>query len=330
MRTLAPTIAPPTPLAWAFDPVEGVARWPGDRRLAALVSGVGGRWSRWSLLAAPAYSETISSPNAHALTTLRRALDTPPTARGEGFPPLAPGRVVTLSYELGRAFEASSMTRPGVAPLAEVHECPGAAVYDHAQRRWWLVGDPAHVPDLAAEAPATHTASVGTFVSASGRGGYTDAVRTALAYIGAGDVYQVNLAHRLRASFQGTARSLFAQAARAMAPWYGAYVESAVGGAALSFSPELFLSYDNASRRVVTRPIKGTRAANAPPDELRASVKDQAELAMIVDLMRNDLGRVCAFGSAACAATSPRTCATPTAPAPPSRSATARGGGSGA
>ncbi|MEM1213940.1 MAG: anthranilate synthase component I family protein, partial [Planctomycetota bacterium] len=64
----------------------------------------------------------------------------------------------------------------------------------------------------------------------------------------------------------------------------------------ISASPELFLEL-NADRRVTTRPIKGTRPAQTPTEQLRDSLKDQAELNMIVDLLRNDLGRVARFGS---------------------------------
>ncbi|HRQ72785.1 MAG TPA: chorismate-binding protein [Phycisphaerales bacterium] len=116
----------------------------------------------------------------------------------------------------------------------------------------------------------------------------------------AGDAYQVNLAHVLRGRFTGSTRDLYAALAAAARPEHGAYVESAPGPtrwAVLSLSPELFLSFDPATRRVVTRPMKGTRPAHADPDELMHAPKDRAELAMIVDLMRNDLGRVCDFGS---------------------------------
>jgi para-aminobenzoate synthetase component 1 len=65
----------------------------------------------------------------------------------------------------------------------------------------------------------------------------------------------------------------------------------------VSLSPELLLDVDAAARRVVTRPIKGTRPSAATAQELLDSAKDTAELNMIVDLMRNDLGRVCAYGS---------------------------------
>ncbi|MEO1484082.1 MAG: chorismate-binding protein, partial [Myxococcota bacterium] len=61
----------------------------------------------------------------------------------------------------------------------------------------------------------------------------------------------------------------------------------------MSASPELFLSYDPSTRTLRTRPMKGTRPASADPQELEDAEKDRAELAMIVDLMRNDLTRVC-------------------------------------
>ncbi|MEC9373458.1 MAG: anthranilate synthase component I family protein, partial [Planctomycetota bacterium] len=130
---------------------------------------------------------------------------------------------------------------------------------------------------------------------------YEAAVRRVLEYIRAGDVFQVNLAHRLTASFDGSARECFACLLDAMGPWCAAYVESpSHGRAAISLSPELFLQYDPRDRRVATRPIKGTRPldeSNRAIRDLLASAKDQAELVMIVDLMRNDLGRVCDFGT---------------------------------
>lgn len=115
-------------------------------------------------------------------------------------------------------------------------------------------------------------------------------------YIRAGDVYQVNLAHRMECGFEGSPRGLFAALLRAARPWHGAYFESDAYTIA-SASPELFLELD-AERRVVTRPMKGTRPTSGESHrDLLESPKDQAELAMIVDLMRNDLGRVCAPGS---------------------------------
>ncbi len=131
---------------------------------------------------------------------------------------------------------------------------------------------------------------------------YVKAVVGIQELIAAGELYQANLTHRLAASFGGDAWRLFeALRARSPAPFaaFVALPELTIVGS----SPERFLRID-ADGGVETRPIKGTRprGANDAEDaqlfeELRSSEKERAENAMIVDLMRNDLGRVCAPGS---------------------------------
>jgi anthranilate/para-aminobenzoate synthase component I len=130
---------------------------------------------------------------------------------------------------------------------------------------------------------------------------YLAAVARAIEYIGAGDVFQVNLSQRFSVPQREHPAALYARLRRQSPAWYGAclcYDDFAI----LSNSPELFLRVEppdtEGKRRVVTRPIKGTRPRQPGMDaELRDSVKDQAELNMIVDLERNDLGRVCEIGS---------------------------------
>jgi para-aminobenzoate synthetase component I len=119
--------------------------------------------------------------------------------------------------------------------------------------------------------------------------------------------FQANLTQRFTAPFSGSTRELARRAFAHSQPRYGGYLELPSGRCIVSMSPELFLEVDGKSRAVVTRPIKGTRSATGPhaAEELRHSIKDRAELNMIVDLMRNDLGRVCDFGSIA--VTEPRT-----------------------
>jgi para-aminobenzoate synthetase component 1 len=122
-------------------------------------------------------------------------------------------------------------------------------------------------------------------------------------YIAAGDVYQVNLAQRFQATFTGSPLALYRRLrARNPAP-FGAYLDYD-GMAIASLSPERFLRIDAASRLVEARPIKGTRPRGATPAkddelarELQTSAKDLAENVMIVDLLRNDLGKVCRTGS---------------------------------
>jgi para-aminobenzoate synthetase/4-amino-4-deoxychorismate lyase len=84
-------------------------------------------------------------------------------------------------------------------------------------------------------------------------------------------------------------------ALQAATPRYGAYLETPTH-ALVGMSPELFLDVDRRAGTAVTRPIKGTRAFHEDPAELMASAKEAAELHMIVDLMRNDLGRIAVAG----------------------------------
>lgn len=134
------------------------------------------------------------------------------------------------------------------------------------------------------------------------RATYGRLVERAQEYIRAGDIYQVNLTRRFSlpagdADPRGLFRHLWAVSEAPLS----AFVEIP-GGALCSASPELFLAIDG--RQVTTRPIKGTRPRDRDPlrdrlnaYELTASPKEQAELVMITDLERNDLGRVCEFGS---------------------------------
>jgi para-aminobenzoate synthetase / 4-amino-4-deoxychorismate lyase len=139
---------------------------------------------------------------------------------------------------------------------------------------------------------------VGEFGGAD-RSAHLSAVEQAVELIRAGEIYQVNVCTRLSASFTGSSAGLFADAVEALRPAYGAFVDD--GSRALaSFSPELFLR--RRGRDVRTSPIKGTAPRRGDDgadgaDVLLRSAKDAAENVMIVDLMRNDLGRVCEIGS---------------------------------
>jgi para-aminobenzoate synthetase/4-amino-4-deoxychorismate lyase len=129
--------------------------------------------------------------------------------------------------------------------------------------------------------------------------GHARAVAAARERIVAGDLYQANIAIRLHATLTGAPVDLFARATAALSPDRAAYLEGDWGAVA-SLSPELFL--ERHGDVVRSRPIKGTRrrvpetAAQARA-ELAASEKDHAENVMIVDLVRNDLGRIAEIGS---------------------------------
>ncbi len=123
---------------------------------------------------------------------------------------------------------------------------------------------------------------------------HLEAVERAVEMIRAGELYQVNVCTRLAAPFDGSAVNLFASAAARLRPAYGAFIDTGAYAVA-SLSPELFLR--RRADEVTTSPIKGTVPRSQPPETLRRSAKDAAENVMIVDLMRNDLGRIARTGS---------------------------------
>ncbi|HUS36430.1 MAG TPA: aminodeoxychorismate synthase component I [Verrucomicrobiae bacterium] len=141
----------------------------------------------------------------------------------------------------------------------------------------------------------------GDTVSNMSREQYEAAVAKAIRYIRQGDIYQVNLAHRLTARFEGSPWAFYQQLRESSPAPFAAYLDGGDFQLASS-SPERFLRLCGA--HIQTRPIKGTRPRDADPTrdaqltyELQTSAKEMSELVMITDLLRNDLGRVCEFGS---------------------------------
>ncbi len=133
------------------------------------------------------------------------------------------------------------------------------------------------------------------------RDGYLAAIARAKRYISAGDIYQVNLSQRFHARLDVPPFEIYRRLRAATPAPYAAFLQFG-GRAVISASPEHFMELRG--RNLRTRPIKGTRRRGGDPDEderlrqeLYASPKDDAELAMIVDLERNDLGRVCDYGT---------------------------------
>jgi para-aminobenzoate synthetase component 1 len=138
-------------------------------------------------------------------------------------------------------------------------------------------------------------------VSNLSRVAFIDRVRQAQQYIRAGDIYQVNLSHRLTAVTDMGGWPFFRRLCDASPAPFAAYLDCG-DFQVCSSSPELFLRLSGLE--IQTRPIKGTRPRSADSNrdaqltyELQTSPKEMAELVMITDLLRNDLGRVCQYGS---------------------------------
>ncbi len=192
-----------------------------------------------------------------------------------------------LAYEAAPAFDPALKTR---APY------PGLPLV------WFgLFEEPTLVEMLPfAKTPSADTLSWEPSLAEMDYAAAIDAIKAAIAR---GDTYQVNYTYRLRAHFADDARGLFAQLAQAQETPYLAYLDTG-RFAICSASPELFFRLDGAA--LLARPMKGTMARGLTCaqdrdqcEKLQVSVKNRAENAMIVDMVRNDLGRVATVGSVA-------------------------------
>jgi len=212
---------------------------------------------------------------------LRAALaDAPPKTGDEGFP--MGGLCGWVDYEGAFVFG----------------EFPEMLVFDHQAGCWWEAGNLSECMVETADEPAT----VGPFRSGTSREGFIEQVRRIQEWIAAGDIYQANLSQAFTAEVRGGSLFGLYQSLRDISPAPMAAWLSLDGREVLCSSPEMFLKVSG--RTVETRPIKGTSPRFADSDEdrrsayeLQTSAKEIAELVMITDLLRNDIGQVCEFGS---------------------------------
>jgi para-aminobenzoate synthetase / 4-amino-4-deoxychorismate lyase len=230
-----------------------------------------------------------------------------------------------LGYRLAALVERVPEGPPRPVAMPEHH----LAYYDHVLRldpagHWWFeaLATPKRAAALVARlrrlrallrraehdqregrdiCPSRPTAPAPLHLSAADAAAHREAVVRCRERIFAGEIFQANLCLRLETRWAGTASELFTRALDTLSPAYGAAFDTPDGGIA-SLSPELFLR--RRGEQVSTGPIKGTAerpsdaaAAAASRTRLEDSAKDAAEHVMIVDLMRNDLGRVCAYGT---------------------------------
>ncbi len=301
-------------LDWHKTPAQALAHWPADRPVFMLHSGrLDPRWSRYSVLAEPQGAVRFDGPHIH-----HHGLDgLNPRASSITHHPIAGLRQTLradadrslwlgyLGYDTARWIEdlPDAPDDDRGWPVMQFERCPGWLVFDALTRTWTAHGRYAtDGPPRLNDTPAPSAFEAGPPQPYHPRDAYERSVQRVLDYIAAGDVFQVNLTQRMTSTFEGDPRALFAALSAASPAWYGCYGEltrfdtAEPRRAIASTSPELFLQVDE-DERVITRPIKGTRPASTAASELEHSAKDAAELNMIIDLMRNDLGRVCSYGT---------------------------------
>lgn len=214
-----------------------------------------------------------------------------------------------FGYDLAWELENLPALPVGHAAVPDLHLALYDAHWRYAAGEWthvstgaWRVRSAVEPPCLEAEEPAALLPG-GAVSSRPGPGEFEAAVQRTVDRIYAGELFQTNLCRRLEAPLPEEAAWPLYRRLRSVNPArFGAYLPLGDGGAVLSTSPELYLRVEGG--RVFSAPIKGTRPLGATPEEnvrleaeLTDSVKDRAELAMIVDVVRNDLARVCEPGS---------------------------------
>jgi para-aminobenzoate synthetase component 1 len=318
----------------AIDVAEAFRDLPG---VALLESARPGRNARWTYLTAdPVAVLEAPAPGGDPFAVARRLLarldrDTEAAGRDAGvsgdLPPFSGGLVGYLGYDLGHDLERLPTIAADDQGLPRLHLAlhDWVVAWDRRTGMAWLGGravdgdavrldrrlaevrDRIHRPRPTTPArPATDDAPDTerlVFTTSLDRAAYEAGVDRVRELIARGDIYQANLTRRLSAPFNGDPWPLYRRLRTGDPSLFSAYLDLGRGQAILSASPEPFLSVDR-SGVVASDPIKGTRPRGRTRDEDRAlarellsSAKDRAENVMIVDVLRNDLGRVCVAGS---------------------------------
>lgn len=189
-----------------------------------------------------------------------------------------------------------------------------ACIQDHLKQHSWLVLHPMCSETLRTTLPAIFKSATGKKIAGADittddrrsdttRQKYGENFKRIQSYIRSGDCYQINLSQRFSMHCTNSAQDIYWHLRETMPSPFCAFVPIGNNGAILSFSPERFLKMD-VEKNIQTQPIKGTIArSNTPIDDavlaesLLNDPKSRSENIMIVDLLRNDLGRVCETGS---------------------------------
>jgi anthranilate synthase component 1 len=223
--------------------------------------------------------------------------------------PFHGGWVLLLSYELAGEIEPRlKLAASSALPVALAVRCPAAIIVDHVRECTWLVAEPGHEPlldrleaDLALPAAWPPLPALES-IDEDPPGDFLDGVQRVHEHLHAGDTFQVNLSRGWRATYaQPPEPAALYDALRRANPAPFAGLLQQPGWAVLSSSPERLVEVRGGVAQ--TRPIAGTRPRLSGDDEharireLSAHPKERAEHVMLLDLERNDLGRVCVPGT---------------------------------
>ncbi|HEN8731787.1 TPA: aminodeoxychorismate synthase component I [Pseudomonas putida] len=272
-----------------------------------------GRYDLMSAWPVRSYQPCPNEPNGAFAERLRSALKGLEKGRPDETLPFTGGLMGYLSYELGRAMMGLPPNNNEQIPTARIGLYTWALVSDHEERKSRLIFNPAvnhqerqRIISLFQSRTLKESDEFfklyAQFAPAITYDNYKSAISCIQDYIAAGDCYQVNFTQRFSTGYSGSPWSAYLTLRKHCAAPFGGYINLAQHNAIMSFSPERFIQCSKGM--VETRPIKGTmprgqtRAEDQHfADKLAASEKDKSENLMIVDLLRNDIGKNCRFGS---------------------------------
>jgi len=275
--------------------------WFSQPYAVLLESSLGGRWT---IAAANPAQVLIADGSSNFLDRWQEAMKTQPVAQAPDLP-FAGGWIGYLGYELYDEIVTKVEPRPvALVPKAVMAFYDQFYLFDHENKKAFF-----HGGRYPTAGPRRSTPTFGHLAASNSprglqgppAGEFLRSVGQIKDLISAGDCYQVNLSQKFSVATHVPAPTLYRRLRDISPSPFAAYLNLS-DAQILSSSPESFLEVDG--RKVITRPIKGTRPRSSDPQEdarlkaeLAVSTKDKAELLMITDLERNDLGRVCAPGS---------------------------------
>jgi len=285
-------------------------------------------WPDRIVLTSDEGEETVFDPSqGHVLEVLRRLLPQYAAPLPADLPRFTGGAIGTLSYDLVRCFERLPSPPPDTLglPLATLNLCDRVVAYDHLMHRLIVLvherplgsGIASRVEAqramdeilacLAGPVPAPEPAiapptPLPPLETAFPRAAFEEAVRRAREYIAAGDIFQVVPSRRIHRPTVAHPLDLYRALRRVNPSPYMFYLDLPQEFSLVGSSPEMLVRVEDGL--VTSRPLAGTRPRGATPEEdraleieLLADPKERAEHVMLVDLARNDVGRVCAYGT---------------------------------
>lgn len=279
-----------------FDPILFFRKAAASQKNVSFLHG-----GRWSIIAFNPTKKFISNhPDFEGLKKLIKKTSQNPAGDPNAVP-FCGGAIGYFSYDLGKEiFTIRARANKNEPPLINLNFYNDFLCFDNFKKKIFT-SLPGQIQKIW-ETPCFYSENtIDEFKPQMSKRDYNSAFKKIQKYIIEGDIYQVNLTHRLVANFHGNHADLFCKILETNPAPFAAYLD--LGEIKiLSASPERFLKLEG--RKIYTCPVKGTRPRGQTPaedlkmkNELIASEKEKAELNMITDLLRNDIGQVSEIGS---------------------------------